>query len=120
MLLVGCHLQIDQIQTLSFKHLGLEISAYSTTFQLTVNQSVQRASVQNSTGGHASTLQELPTREDAGAAGTQGGPVSAMLCPLVLSQLKNQTSLQGKWESKLPSLSLVKAELEEQFSVSTS
>ena len=58
-------------------------------------------------------LQHGHHAEDAGTAGVQGGPVSAMLFPLVHSQLKNKTSVQGKWESKLPSLSLVKAELEE-------
>lgn len=109
MLLVGCHLQIHQIQRLGFKHLGFEISPYGTTFQLTVNQSVQT----NNTGGDASSPQELPTREDAGAAGIQGGPVSAKLFPSVHSQLKNETSVQSKRASKLPSLSLVKAELEE-------
>lgn len=78
MLLVGCHLQIHQIQMLGFKHLGFEISPYGTTFQLTVNQSVQT----NSTGGDASTPQELPTREDAGAAGIQGGPSQCQALPL--------------------------------------
>ena len=101
MLLVGCHLQTDQIQTLGFKHLGFK--SPPTAPPSIYSKSVQRASVQNSsTGGDASALRELPTKEDAGAAGIQGGPVSAMLFPLVHSQLKNKTSVQGKWESKLP------------------
>lgn len=120
MLLVGCHLQIDQIQTLSFKHLGLgnlPLQHHLPTNSKSV--SAESICAEQHWRPCFNPCRSSPLEEMLELLEPKG-PSQCHALPLGPQPIENKTSLQGKWESKLPSLSLVKAKLEQQFSVSTS